>query len=297
MTGPDGPAGGAGTFVLGDRTVNRLGFGAMRLTGTAAMGRGERRPVEQAVAVVRRAVELGINHIDTAAFYFSEHSAANEILREALTPYPDDVVVVTKVGPNRDRATGAWGPWARPDQLRDQVEQNLAELGLDRLEVVNYRSNGRDDVRAAVAALAALRDDGLLRHVGVSNVDVERLARAREVAEIACVQNRHAAGYQRADGGDVLGLCAEHGIAFVPFFTIAGQAREGSSEEQYDAVRAVADAHGVSPAQVRIAWSLSLGRQVLAIPGTGDPHHLEQNVAAAALRLTPEELATITALT
>lgn len=289
-------ASSAGTFRLGDRTVNRLGFGAMRLTGSAAMGRGLARPVGQSVAVLRRAVELGVNHVDTAGFYFSAESAANQIIRTALAPYPDDLVIVTKVGPRR-RPDGTWLDWARPEDLRDEVERNLSDLGLDRLEVVNYRSNGRDDLVAAVAALAALREEGLLRHVGVSNVDLAGLESARRVTDLACVQNRHAPGYERSDGGDVLAACREHGLAFVPFFTIAGRSRESAAEEQYDVVTAVADSHGVTAAQVRVAWTLALGPHVLAIPGTGDPEHLEQNVAAASLCLTDEDLDALGALT
>lgn len=283
-------AAAAGTWALGDRTVNRLGFGAMRLTGTGGMGRGADRDPHQSAAVVRRAVELGVNHVDTAGFYFSASARANLVIRDALAPYPDDLTIVTKVGPGRDLVTGEWGDWARPDELRRHVEHNLETLGLERLHVVNYRSNGRDDVPAAVEALAALGDEGLLDHIGVSNVGLDELTTARRVADIVCVQNRHAPGYERSDADDVLAACREHGIAFVPFFTIAGRAREDSAAERYDVVREVADAHGVSPAQVRIAWTLALGDHVLAIPGTGDVAHLEQNVAAAAVRLTDDDL-------
>ena len=288
-------AAAAGTFRLGERTVNRLGFGAMRLTGSAAMGRGTSRSTDQAVAVLRRAVELGVDHVDTAAFYFSPDSAANDLIHEALTPYPAELVIVTKVGPRR-APDGAWLDWARPEDLREDVENNLAQLGLERLEVVNYRSNGHDDVAAAVSALAALRDEGLLRHVGVSNVDVAGFDAARSVTELACVQNRHAPGYERSDGRDVLSACAEHDVAFVPFFTIAGRSRESAAEEQYDVVGAIAESHGATPAQVRIAWTLALGPHVLAIPGTGDPSHLEENVAAASMRLTDADLAALDAL-
>jgi len=286
-------AAAAGTFTLGDRGVHRLGFGAMRLTGTGGMGLGEDRDPEQSAAVVRRAVELGVNHIDTAGFYFSRSSSANEVIRAALAPYPDGITVVTKVGPGRDLRTGEWGDWARPDQLRRHVEHNLATLGLDRLPVVNYRSNGRDDVPAAVAALAALREEGLLDHVGLSNVNAETLRAALAVCPIVCVQNRHAPGYERSDSDDVVTTCRDAGVAFVPFFTIAGQAREGSAAEQYDVVREIADAHGATPAQVRIAWTLALGPHVLAIPGTGDPDHLVDNLSAATLRLSADELATL----
>jgi len=289
-------AAAAGTWTLGDRTVNRLGFGAMRLTGTGGMGEGDDRDPEQSAAVVRRAVELGVNHIDTAGFYFSRSARANAVIREALTPYPDDVTVVTKVGPGRDLETGEWGDWARPAQLRAHVEHNLQTLGLDRIPVVNYHSNGRDDVPAAVAALARLGEEGLLDHVGLSNVNAETLRRARGVTPVVCVQNRHAPGYQRSDADDLLAACEEAGIAFVSFFTIAGQAREGTAQEQYDVVQQIADAHDATPAQVRIAWTLALGPHALAIPGTGDLAHLEQNVAAAALRLTGDDLARLSRL-
>src|SRR4029079_13053894 len=250
-------AAAAGTWTLGDRTVNRLGFGAMRLTGTGGMGEGDDRDPEQSAAVVRRAVELGVNHIDTAGFYFSRSARANAVIREALTPYPDDDTVVTKVGPGRDLETGEWGDWARPAQLRAHVEHNLQTLGLDRIPVVNYRSNGRDDVPAAVAALARLGEEGLLDHVGLSTVNAETLRRARGVTPVVCVQNRHAPGYQRSDADDLLAACEEAGIAFVSFFTIAGQAREGTAQEQYDVVQQIADAHDATPAQVRIAWTLA----------------------------------------
>lgn len=276
-SGPTAAA--AGTFALGDRTVNRLGFGAMRLSGTGGMGQGEDRDPEQSAAVVRRAVDLGVNHLDSAGFYFSRTGRANEIIRAALAPYPDDLTIVTKVGPGRDLATGEWGDWVTPADLRSRVEHDLESLGLDRLHVVNYRSNGRDDVSGAVAALAALRDEGLLGHVGLSNVGVEALVAACEVTEIACVQNRHAAGYERADADDLLAACQARGIAFVPFFTITGQSREGSAEERYDVVRSVADAHDATPAQVRVAWTLSLGR-----PRARDPGHRRRRPPGAERR-------------
>ena len=291
-----GAAAASGTFRLGDRTVNRLGFGAMRLTGTGGMGGGADRDPQQSATVVRRAIELGVNHIDTAAFYFSSSARANEIIRAALTPYPEELTIVTKVGPGRDLTTGEWGDWLRPEELRAHVEHNLETLGLDRLPVVNYRSNGRDDVPRAVAALRDLRAEGLLDNIGLSNVCLDVLDQARQVAPIVCVQNRHALGYERSDAQDLLERCRHVGIAFVPFFAIAGRSREGAAQETYDVVREIADAHGVEPAQVRIAWNLALGPHVLAIPGTGDLQHLEQNVAAASLRLTDDELAALSSL-
>jgi pyridoxine 4-dehydrogenase len=280
-------------YPLGDRTVNRLGFGGMTLTGPRLSGPPADR--EAALAVLRRAVELGVDHIDTSDS-FGPH-VVNELIREALHPYPDDLTIVTKIGPGRDLVTGDWGDWATPDRLRAHVEHNLETLGLDRLHVVNYRSNGRDDVPAAVAALARLREEGLIHHVGLSNVGVEALDAARGVTEIVCVQNRHAPGYERSDARDVLAACQAAAIAFVPFFAIAGQAREEKAEEQYDVIRALAEAYDATPAQIRIAWNLALGPHVLAIPGTGDLGHLEENVAAAAQRLGDEDLAALAGLT
>ncbi|MGC4109666.1 MAG: aldo/keto reductase [Nocardioides sp.] len=240
------PAAAAGTWKLGDRTVNRLGFGAMRLTGTGGMGRGRDRDPDASAEVVRRAVELGVDHLDTAGFYFSDSCRANDVIRAALAPYPDGLTIATKVGPGRDLDTGEWGDWVGPDQLRRHVEYNLASLGLDRLHVVNYRSNGRDDVPAAVGALAALEDEGLLEHVGLSNVGPEALAEARQVTDVVCVQNRHALGYERSDTDDVLAACREAGTAFVPFFSIAAQAREGTAEESHDVVGEIAATRDVA---------------------------------------------------
>jgi pyridoxine 4-dehydrogenase len=292
-------ASACGTWTVGDRTVNRLGLGAMRLTGTAAFNLGERRNRDTSIAVLRHAVELGVNHIDTAAFYFSRWLSANQLIHAALAPYDDDLTIVTKVGPGRD-PSGDWMTWARPEQLRGQVEQNLRELGRDHLDVVNYRHNGPGrPVADHVEALADLTRDGLVRHVGVSNVTLDQLREAQAVTEIVCVQNRYAVGYRASGARDVVEHCAEQGVAFVPFFAIAGQGREGKPAAEHateDAVREVAVEHEASPAQVRLAWSLAQGAHVLAIPGTGDPAHLEDNVAAASLRLTSDEVARLDAL-
>ena len=190
--------------------------------------------------------------------------------------------------------------WARPEQLRGQVEQNLRELGRDYLDIVNYRHNGAGrPIADHVEALADLIKVGLVRHVGVSNVTLDQLRDAQTVTEIVCVQNRYAVGYRDPGARDVVDYCAERGIAFVPFFAIAGQRREGKPATEpatEDAVREVAEAHGASPAQVRLAWSLAQGAHVLAIPGTGDPAHLEDNVAAGSLRLTHDDVARLDAL-
>ncbi|MFI7499531.1 aldo/keto reductase [Streptomyces sp. NPDC049687] len=282
----------AGTWRLGDLIVNRLGFGAMRLTGTAPFDRGAPRDREQSIALLRRAVELGVNHIDTAAFYFSATRSANELINRALAPYPEDLVITTKVWPGRD-SSGAWW-WATPTQLRGQVEENLRQLGRDHLDVVNLRvppSRRTGSVGDHFGALAELRDEGLIRHLGLSHVTSEQLTEARAIAPVVCVQNPYGIGAsseQRA----LLRLCGELGIAFVPFFAIAGSGREaGPAAQDSEEVRAVARAHGVSVAQVRLAWTLQQGPHVLAIPGTGDPGHLAQNVAAGALRLSEEEMA------
>ncbi|WP_406340966.1 aldo/keto reductase [Streptomyces sp. NBC_00648] len=286
-------AAAAGAWKLGDLSVNRLGFGAMRLTGSAAFDLGTPSDRERSIGVLRRAVELGVNHIDTAAFYFSRLRSANELINRALAPYPDDLVIVTKVGPGRD-ASGEWLPWATPEQLRGQVEENLRQLGRDHLDVVNLRLNGPGSLAEHFGALAELRDAGLIRHLGISNIAPEHLAEAQAIAPVVCVQNRYGLDSRRTGSDEVLRLCGEQGIAFVPFFAIAGEGRESGAGQgggtDNEAVLAVARAHGATSAQVRLAWTLRQGEHVLAIPGTGNPDHLVENVAAGALRLTDEEM-------
>ena len=286
------PAAAAGTWPLGDLTVNRLGFGAMRLTGDRPFAAGAPRDRAQSVEVLRRAVELGVNHIDTAAFYFSALRSANELINTALAPYPDDLVIVTKVGPGRD----TWGNWqgpADPEQLRGQVEENLRQLGRDHLDVVNLRRMRQDSIAGHFGALAELRTAGLIRHLGVSDVEVRHLDEAQAIAPVVCVQNRFSLDDQSHAG--VLAACRERGIAFVPFFAIAGDRRSAGgpagSGGASAALEEVARRHGATPAQVRLAWTLAQGPHVLAIPGTGDPAHLDENVAAAALRLSGDDLA------
>ncbi|MFJ6565862.1 aldo/keto reductase [Streptomyces sp. NPDC091292] len=286
----------AGTWKFGELSVNRLGLGAMRLTGSAAFDLGVPREREPSIAVVRRAVELGVNHIDTASFYFSSLRSANELINRALDPYPDDLVIVSKVGPGRD-PSGTWY-WATPDQLRGQVEENLRQLGRDHLDVVNLRAKRPGTPIAELfGALAELRDAGLVRHLGVSNVDQEQLAAARAIAPVVCVQNPYSVDAGRAAGDDLLRFCGEQGIAFVPFYALAGEGRDiGRQGDEVGTVEDIARAHGASVTQVRIAWTLQQGPHVLAIPGTGNPDHLAENVAAAGLRLTSEEMARLDAL-
>jgi pyridoxine 4-dehydrogenase len=276
----------AGTWQLGDLTVNRMGFGAMRLTA------GDR---DQSIAVLRRAVELGVNHIDTAAFYFSPQLSANELIRSALAPYPDDLVITTKVWPGR-HPSGEWW-WAEPAQLRGQVEENLRQLGRDHLDVVNLRlPPSQSDASAAstfgthFGALAALRDEGLIRHLGISNVGPAHLAEAQAIAPVVCVQNRYGLDAPAADD-EFLDECGKQGVAFVPFFAIAGdRAASGGAAPETAEAAALARARNATPAQIRLAWTLHRGPHVLAIPGTGNPDHLADNIAAAALHLSPDDM-------
>ena len=299
MTSDTATAAAAGTWRLGDLTVNRMGFGAMRLpqTGRALVAGAVPGDRGKAITVLRRSVELGINHIDTAAFYFSALRSANELINTALAPYPDDLVIVTKVGPGRD-PSGEWLPAARPDQLRGQVEENLRQLGRDHLDVVNWRNQqGTASLAEHFAALAELRDAGLIRHLGLSGVTAGQLAEAQAIAPVVCVQNRYGIGATQAEHRFV-DACGNQGVAFVPYFTIAGQgAGRGATGTEHEEVRAIATAHGATAAQVRLAWTLQRGPHVLVIPGTSDPAHLEANVAAAALRLTGGELALLEAVT
>ncbi|MET8543769.1 aldo/keto reductase [Kitasatospora sp. NPDC004799] len=293
ITAPVATAAASGTWQLGDRTVRRIGFGAMRLpqTGPALVPHAVPRDRDQALRVLRRAVELGVDHIDTAAFYFSPLRSANELINRALAPYAEDLVIATKVGPGRG-LDGEWVEHARtPEALRAQVEQNLRELGRDHLDLVNLRVLGTDSVAERFGALAELREAGLIRQLGLSNVHPHQLVEARTIAPVVCVQNPYGIGAPAAQD-ELLRICGELGIAFVPFYAIAGAGREGGADGAEPAqVRAVAEARGVSTAQVRLAWTLRRGPHVLAIPGTGDVAHLEDNIAAGALHLSAEELA------
>jgi pyridoxine 4-dehydrogenase len=290
-------AAAAGTWTLGDLTVNRLGFGAMRLSQRGPAFAPEAVPGDrgQAIKVLRRAVELGVNHIDTAAFYFSSLRSANELINTALSPYPDGLVIATKVGPRRD-PSGESLPLATPDQLRGQVEENLRQLGRDCLDLVNLRLAGLDSIADHFGALAELRDAGLIRHLGLSNARPAHLAQAKAIAPVVCVQNSYGLGH-RPQQDQFLRACGEQGVAFVPFFAIAGAGREaGPSGTEHEDVLAIARAHDASPARIRLAWALQRGPHVLVIPGTGDLDHLADNIAAAALRLTPDDLARLEAV-
>ncbi|MFC3453320.1 oxidoreductase [Amycolatopsis speibonae] len=284
----------AGAWRLGDRTVNRVGLGAMRLTGMPWDEKPRSR--EDAITVLRRAIELGVNHIDTASFYFTPWRSANELISTALQPYPEDLVLTTKVGAGRSR-DGEFS-FARPDQLRGQVEENIRQLGLDHLDVVNLRwgaGMGKEpgSVAEHFGALADLREAGLIRHLGISNIAADQLLEARAIAPVVCVQNRYGLTDRQDDA--LVDLCAEYGIAFVPFFAVTtsvpGLQPDDGAVPGLAEVAKVAAAHAATPAQIRLAWTLHRGEHVLAIPGTGSPAHLEENVAAGGLRLSEDELA------
>lgn len=278
-----------GTYRVADLVFTRVGYGAMQLAGPGVFGPPADR--DAAIAVLREAVALGIRHIDTADFYGPR--VTNELIRAALHPYPDDLVIVTKVGARRD-ATGGWPHARRPDELRAQVHDNLTRLGVDRLDVVNLRVGGVNEPTAGsiaemFQALAELRDQGLIRHLGLSTVTADQLAEAQTIAPVVCVQNR----YNIALRGDdpLVDLTAAQGIAFVPWFPLGG-----FSPVQSAALDAVAKDLDATPMAVALAWLLRRSANMLLIPGTSSVAHLRENVAAAALDLPAEAAATLDAL-
>jgi aryl-alcohol dehydrogenase-like predicted oxidoreductase len=276
----------AGTVKLGDLTINRMGFGAMRLS-TNDMS-GPPRDPEVGRAVLRRAVELGVNHIDTAAFYHSRDGSvrANTLIREALSPYPADLVIATKVGPVFGPNGPAQGTAA---DLRAAVEDNLKTLGLECLDLVYLRIGimgppHGESLAELFKTLAAMREEGLIRHLGLSNVGTTHLAEARAIAPVVAVQNHfHIA---KRDEESVLDACTADGIAFAPFFPLGG----GRSDINDPRLGRVAARHGATVSQIALAWLLALSPVTLAIPGTGSLVHLEENIAAGSIVLTPEDL-------
>ncbi|MET9059244.1 oxidoreductase [Streptomyces antibioticus] len=275
----------------GDLDVARIGYGAMKLTGWP---RGERPDRDTALAVLRRAVELGVNHIDTSHYYARDGVAANELIREALHPYPDGLVIATKVGALVEGSDIALPDAAKtgltPDNLRRGVEANLLSLGVDRLDLVNLRmgdlERGGTSLTGPLETLLALREEGLIRHLGVSNVTAEEFAQAREVAPIACVQNLY--NLARRDDDPLIDTCAEAGIAYVPFFPVGGF--QPVTAEHLDGIAA---RHHASVPQVALAWLLARSPNILLIPGTGSVAHLEENVAAGELTLSAEDIAAL----
>jgi aryl-alcohol dehydrogenase-like predicted oxidoreductase len=262
----------------------------MRLAGREAFAARATRTPAESIGVLRRAIDLGVNHIDTASFYFSSAVRSNDLIREALWPYPDDLLIATKVGPSR-AADGGWQDRARPSELRSQVEENLRQLGRDHLDLVYYRCSRGESIAEYVTALAEMQRNGLVKHVGVSGVTSEQLAQAQSVVAIAAVQNRFGIEYQQSKTFELIEKCAQQKIAFVPFFTVTGpgvsRGHDGTGPES---LRNIAQAHGLSVAQAKIAWTLNVGPHVLAIPGTGNIEHLEANIAAGAVAFTPDEM-------
>ncbi|WP_369137080.1 oxidoreductase [Modestobacter versicolor] len=274
----------SGQFTLGDRTVHRIGYGAMQLSGPHIMGPPADR--DGAVAVLRRAVELGVDHIDTSDYY-GPH-VTNEIIREALHPYPEQLTIVTKIGARRT-PEGEWPEALGADELRQAVHDNLDHLGLEALEVVNLRMPGfAEPVQRSLAepmeTLAQLQQEGLVRHIGVSNVTPQMLAEARGIAPVVCVQNHY--NLVHRDDDPLVDALAREGIAYVPFFPLGG-----FTPLQSAALESVARALETTPMEVALAWLLARSPNLLLIPGTSSIAHLEQNLESAARVLGPVELA------
>jgi pyridoxine 4-dehydrogenase len=263
-------------YRVGDLDLTRIGYGAMQLAGPGVFG--PPKDHDAAIAVLRAVVDLGINHIDTADFYGPY--VTNELIREALAPYPDDLHIVTKVGARRDER-GGWPHARTPAELREQVHENLQRLDLDVLDVVNLRVGGLEEpepgsIAEQFTALAELRQQGLIRHLGLSTVNAEQLAEAQAIAPVVCVQNMYNIA-RRADDA-LVDQTAREGIAFVPYFPLGG-----FNPVQSDELNAVADRLGATPMAVALAWLLRRSPNILLIPGTSSVDHLRENVAAATL--------------
>ena len=286
----------AGSFTLPgtSMTVNRLGYGAMQLAGRdgGKLVWGPPRNVDEAIAVLQEAVANGVNHIDTADFY-GPH-ITNQIIRRALSPYPDDLVIVTKVSARRGE-DGSWIPAFSGEELTAQVHDNLRNLGVDVLDVVNLRSMfsihepAEGSMEAPLTVLAELQQKGLIRHIGVSNVTPAQVAEARGIVPIVCVQN-HYNLVHRADEA-LIGDLAHHGIAYVPFFPLGGFTPLQSAE-----LSDIAASLGATPMQVALAWLLHRSPNILLIPGTSSRKHLRENLQAAALRIPSEVLANLNSI-
>ena len=271
----------AGTFKLGDRTVNRLGYGAMQLAGKGVFG--PPNDPEGAIAVLREAVARGVNHIDTSDFY-GPH-VTNQIIRQALHPYADELLIVTKLGASRGD-DGSWNPAMSPDALTQAVHDNLRHLGLETLDVVNLRvmfgeQPTEGSLENPLKALVELQQQGLVRHIGLSNVTPTQLAEGRAIANIVCVQNHYNLAHRNDDA--MVDELADAGIAYVPFFPLGG-----FSPLQSDALSEVAKAAGATPMQTALAWLLQRSPNILLIPGTSSVTHLHENLAVAELTLSDE---------
>jgi pyridoxine 4-dehydrogenase len=270
---------------LAGREVRRVGFGAMQLPGPGVFGPPRDRAA--ALAVLQRAIEAGVNHIDTSQYYGPD--VANELIHEALFPYPDELVLVSKVGGTRDER-GAWLPAQRPDELRAGVEDNLRTLGLDQVPVVNLRRiDGPVTLDEQLDAMTAMRDEGLIGGIGLSNVSLEEYRAARALTEIACVQNAFNLAVRNSQ--ELAEECERDGVAFVPFFPLGSAFAPDNPVLGPPEVRGVAERTGATPAQVALAWLLHFAPNVLLIPGTSSLEHLEENLAAGALELDAEAMA------
>lgn len=279
------------TATLGDLSVRRVGFGAMQLAGPGVFGPPS--DPDAARAVLRRAVELGVDHVDTAQFYGPD--VVNGLVREALHPYPEGLRLVTKVGARRDDQ-GAWLPAGSPEELREQVHANLRSLDVEQLAMVNLRRYELDHpegdqhpVEEQLDALVALREEGLVAHVGISNARPETVRRAVEHAGVVSVQNP----FSILDQSDrpTLEVAADLGLAYVPFFPLGSAFNGGPAALAADpAIAAVAERHGATASQVALAWLLAQDERLLLIPGTGSVAHLEENLAASDLALDAEDL-------
>ena len=274
-------AAAAGTIDIGgDLTVNRMGFGAMRITGSGIWG--EPPDPERAKATLRRVVELGVNFIDTANSYGPEVSET--LIGETLSPYPDDLVIATKgglvrPGPNR------WEPDGRPAHLREACETSLRRLRLEQIPLYQFhRPDPAVPVAESIGALAELKAEGKIRHIGVSNMNEEQLRQAQQITPIVSIQNRYNATDRSSE--PVIDLCEQEQLAFLPWAPI--------QQHENDAVTRAAENHGVMPRQIVLAWMLARSPQMLPIPGTGSPEHAEENIAAASISLTPDEVSAIT---
>jgi aryl-alcohol dehydrogenase-like predicted oxidoreductase len=274
----------AGTFPLGDRVVNRLGYGAMQLAGPGVFGPPKDR--DQAIKVLREAVASGVNHIDTSDFY-GPH-VTNEIIREALHPYPEDLVIVTKIGARRG-PDASWNPAMSPADLKSAVEDNLRNLALDVLEVVNLRLKGaihgpaEGSIEAPLTVLADLQRQELVRHIGLSNATSTQIEEGRGICEIVCVQNLYNVAHREDD--TLIDDLARSGVAYVPFFPLGGFTPLQATE-----LNEVAAQLGATPMQVALAWLLERAPNILLIPGTSSLEHLRENLGAASLKLPADAL-------
>lgn len=281
----------AGTYLLGDLTVNRMGYGAMQLAGPGVFGPPKDR--DGAIAVLRAAIEAGVNHIDTSDFY-GPH-VTNQIIREALHPYSDDLTIVTKIGAVRDDK-GNWLPAQSKAELTQQVHDNLRNLGLDVLDVVNMRIMGdgghgpaEGSIAEQVSVLAALQREGLVRHIGISTVTASQIAEAQSIVPIVCVQNHY--NLVHRDDDAMIDDLARQGIAYVPYFPLGG-----FTPLQSNGLSAVAQRLGATSMQVALAWLLARSPNILLIPGTSSVVHLAENVSAAELVLPLDVKAELDAL-